>query len=476
MDPRSAVTHMIAGLLSATLCGCFVDEGQMSSETGTTTSQTTTDGESDTTSPCPLGSQGCSCVANSCLDGLVCDLGICILPVCGNGVQEGVERCDDGDNQNGNGCNNDCEISGTLQWQMFVNGPGEDNDFGADIVIDSAQNVHVNGILIDKGGVPARWHASLRPDKTLLETGHGNLPNELITELNGLALAGDDLIDIGTKATSTLGDNIWFRRRSGSEELWVRGIDATGEEDVGLDVAVDSAGNIVGVGYETTEFGQDVAIVKLDPEGTVLWHETTHSSGTLNDTGHAVAIAAGDDIVVGGSIGFATGNSNAWVARYNPDGELQWQRTFSGAAGFDDAIEAVAVDAADNIIVGGFFSTDGMLGAMLLLARLTPDGVPDWETEQATPGAATDLALDSTGAIAMTGVVYSEEQGLDMLIHKYTNTGELMWADIRNSFDAAWDAARGVAIDDEDSIYVIGSMSVLDPINVADIWIAKYNP
>ena len=38
----------------------------------------------------------------------VCDGGVCIAMVCGNGLLEGLEVCDDGNTSSGDGCRADC--------------------------------------------------------------------------------------------------------------------------------------------------------------------------------------------------------------------------------------------------------------------------------------------------------------------------------------------------------------------------------
>jgi len=49
----------------------------------------------------------------SCGGGLVCRAGTCVPPVCGNGILETGETCDDGNTADGDGCNNDCTFSCT---------------------------------------------------------------------------------------------------------------------------------------------------------------------------------------------------------------------------------------------------------------------------------------------------------------------------------------------------------------------------
>ena len=62
---------------------------------------------------CPLGCATCSGPGDSCTS---CDLGwflvggACFLPVCGNGVVEPGEACDDGDATGGDGCSDVCQV------------------------------------------------------------------------------------------------------------------------------------------------------------------------------------------------------------------------------------------------------------------------------------------------------------------------------------------------------------------------------
>nr|MCH9688375.1 DUF4215 domain-containing protein [Deltaproteobacteria bacterium] len=64
---------------------------------------------------CELGGEGCPCiVSDDCAPDLECEDEVCILPgVCGDGVHNGGEECDDGEaNADDMACKSDC----TLQW------------------------------------------------------------------------------------------------------------------------------------------------------------------------------------------------------------------------------------------------------------------------------------------------------------------------------------------------------------------------
>jgi len=77
-----------------------------------------------------------------------------------------------------------------------------------------------------------------------------------------------------------------------------------------------------------------------------------------------------------------TARTDALIARYQPDGQLDWATTYDGDA--YDALNCVAVADDGDIIAVGFSSSDaGNLrdtgdGEDALIVRLTPDGQLDW--------------------------------------------------------------------------------------------------
>jgi len=115
-------------------------EGETS---GTTTTTTTTTGETtettETTGPiCEPSQAGCVCgQGDSCADPSVCEDGVCVLPqpsVCGDGLVEGNEECDDGNSDNSDACLDFClaAVCGDDYVQADVeecdDGNGDDTD------------------------------------------------------------------------------------------------------------------------------------------------------------------------------------------------------------------------------------------------------------------------------------------------------------------------------------------------------------
>src|SRR5690606_29218543 len=97
-------------------------------------------------------------------------------------------------------------------------------------------------------------------------------------------------------------------------------------------------------------------------EGAKVW--ATRFGGPDSETGRSLAIDGEGNLVatgyVRGHTRFAEGyehraeGTDAYVARFSPDGSLLWARSFGGAG--EDVGESVAVDSEGNAVVVGSFS------------------------------------------------------------------------------------------------------------------------
>ena len=276
--------------------------------------------------------------------------------------------------------------------------------------------------------------------------------------------------------------------------LWVRSIGGS-LVDRGYGVATDAKGNAYVTGhFQSTDAvaggtklpnagDYDIFVAKYDRDGNLLWIRTAGGAGY--DYGHGIAVDGKGDVVVAGAVGSGamfgdktlTGSRTIFCAKYDADGKLIWVRGTEGKGG--GSAHGVALDAADNIYLGGSISGEGTLGTRMFstktqaafVARLRPDGEADWIiTQPGMPSAgAHEISADAGGRVWIAGmfkgsVAFGSEtfrsmgdKDNDGFIAHYNAKGELQWA--RHLHGPATDYCLGIANDGHGTCFVTGEFT-----------------
>ena len=272
--------------------------------------------------------------------------------------------------------------SGVLQWNTFLGGSAYDS--GTAIAVDTVGNVYVEGLSTATWGSPVRAFA-------------GGYNDTFAAKLNGN------------------GALQWNTFLGGSDV------------DQSQAIAADTSGNVYVAGYSSATWGSpvhaftgsnayDAFIAKLDGNGALQWNTFQGSIGY--DLGQAIAadssgnvyVAGMSDATWGSPVNPHSGNNDAYAARLNNSGVLQWN-TFLGS-GLDDLGRSVAVDASGNVYVAGespatwgtpFIPYGGSLDAFA--AKLNNSGVRQWNTFLGSSGddSGSGIAVDSKGGVYVTG-------------------------------------------------------------------------
>jgi hypothetical protein len=224
-------------------------------------------------------------------------------------------------------------------------------------------------------------------------------------------------------------------------------------EDLGEAVAVDGSGNVYVSGYfngsvdfdpgsgvdsHTSNGGRDVFLSKFDANRNFQWTKTWGGSG--DERGESVAVDGSGNVYVAGpfrsTVDFDPGigvdnhtapgvENDAFLCKFDTNGNFQWARTWGGTTG--DEAYSVAVDGFGNAYVGGDFSS---------------------ATVDFDPGSGVDS--------------HTNHGFFDAFLTKFASDGTFQWA--KTWGGEGYDDGPGVAVDGLGNVYV-GGMYASQTIN-----------
>ena len=254
--------------------------------------------------------------------------------------------------------------------------------------------------------------------------------------------------------------------------IWNKTLGGSGRE-VSIGIVADSNDNIIITGH-TDPFsngGSDIWTIKYDPDGNVIWNKTVGGSG--HDEGYSVSVDSDNNIIVAGfTESFGAENADILVIKYSPKGDMQWNKTLGGS-GRDEG-KGVAVDSNNNIIVIGITTSFNGGDWNSWMIKYDPNGNLIWNKVGNNTGMGYGIAIDSNNNIIVTGCTDSfDSEGYAIWTIKYDPDGNALWDKKanRNSSDQSY----GVALDSNDNIIVTGKTGPFYSVGY-DIWIIKYNP
>jgi len=336
------------------------------------------------------------------------------------------------------------------------------------------------------------------------------------------------------------GNLMWAKKAGG--ENWVEG--------TGISVLSNDCVVVTGFFHGEVIFGEeeanetqfeavgesDIFIAMYNPDGTLEWAKRI--GGSEWDAGYAVTTLSDDSVAVTGyfqrNVTFGQGEPNQtqlvsssggfvfvyyrdiFVARYNPDGTLQWAKK-AGEKGYDEGYGITALTD-DSIVITGVFRETAIFGRLepnqteltssggsdIFIAKYNPNGTLAWAIQ--VIGASQDIGFGITSlsdnSCVVTGyfsgtAIFDEggvnetqlvsNGGRDIFVARYNSDGSVLWA--VNAGGTGSDEGYAVATHIDDSIVATGffrttstfglnepNQAQLVSFGGSDIFIARFLP
>lgn len=367
------------------------------------------------------------------------------------------------------------------QYHYAVKGGGAGNDKGSSVVHDVHGNSYYTGSFSGNGTF-----------------GIVNLLSQSIGETDAFVL----------KYTID-GAAVWGQHAGGTGITESRAVAANADGEVWITGSfTDSV--IFGTTVLVSAGMRDIFIAKLNNEGEFVWAK--RAGGVEDDEATAVAVNSYGSAFVAGYFNEAAdfsgnnltsaGSADIFITRYDTDGNMMWARN---AGGFStDRANALILDNGGSVFVTGAvkgvadfsqLQVSGNSSLNVFVAKYSAGGIVQWVKTGGSTGddEAYALALDNSYNICVTGYISSSGNavfgtnsvngngGKDVFVAKYSPSGNVV--KLLSVGDGNNQEANGIAIDDDNNIYLSGSFeftadfggTTIGSVGQRDAFVAKYN-
>ncbi len=236
----------------------------------------------------------------------------------------------------------------------------------------------------------------------------------------------------------------------------------TNDSDGNIYITGRTTGNFAG----TNAGLGDTFIAKYNSGGSLQWKQQLGTVGYDEGTGITVD-STGNIYLTGWTDGGINGNSNSrqsWISKYDNSGNFQWQKSLDSTA-YDLSQGKITVDNDGNLYLAG--RSYGNLGNTTTgdtdawFAKYNSEGNEIWSKQLGNSAfdEATGIAVDNDGFVYIAGQTQGNLGGTnqgdaDAWLAKYDGNGSQVW--VKQLGTAELDKALGVAVDNKGHVYISG--------------------
>lgn len=213
---------------------------------------------------------------------------------------------------------------------------------------------------------------------------------------------------------------------NGSDEptTWAKSYGGTGD-DVIRYVKQTKDGSYLVAGF-THSYGikGDILVLKLNPDGSVQWQKTYGGSKFEEPS---VILEMPDGYLVMEQTASFSGGTDGWILKLDSGGNILWQKTYGG--GSFDEISAAVPTGDGGFVIAGETKSFGAVIEDFWIVKFDSQGNVQWEKRHGGPGLdeAESIALTPEGGFLVVGHTQSfGVSGYDVWALKLDSSGSLL--------------------------------------------------
>lgn len=275
-------------------------------------------------------------------------------------------------------------------------------------------------------------------DPTLLKTNKwgdsvwmktfGNSNEDQVLSLN--RSGATDLILTGERMNDSTGTDVLIQLIDSSGALQWESIIQSVKNESGKYIEETQDGGFVLCGFQSDDFGyNDIFVARLNATGSVIW--TKNYGGTDNEYANQVhELQDGSLIVTADTRSKGVGGYDVEILKLTPDGDIVWDYTYGDE--FENGCQGILPASNGDLISYGETELYPFSPFDFFIERISPEGMSIWK--QVFGGVGSDavfsLLEDSAGNFVLTGYSNSFNSGeaIDVVILKTDETGIMEWA------------------------------------------------
>lgn len=372
-----------------------------------------------------------------------------------------------------------------LVWEETYDGGENRYDAAAAVTTDGSGNVFVGGYqsFVDSSFtyIYQIVLVSLDSSGTFLwsavpnNLGTYSYASDILLDQSGNAvLAGMDAYprDIDLSSFNSNGNQIFHSSFDGN---W-------GSFDRANDFVVSSTGDVIIGGTGSTQNSSDFLTIKYDANGNFKWKARYNGASNLIDIIWAVDVDNNGNVYVTGSSEVTANIRDIVTIKYDPNGNLIWEKIFDGSLQLNDIPVDIKVNDQGDVYVCGYSDVNTSYSRKVILLKYSSSGSPLWE--RSFKGSYPDgndqpikMELDSQGDIYVAARLIEDNNGdinTDYALAKFSQNGDSLWINKYNGTGNDHDYLNDLHIGSQGNIYITGHSK--NQAGDYEIVTIKYNP